>query len=243
MPDVRFLSWNLAMLERSAEAPFSWEQFHAESAVRDLVLAVEPDVVCWQELPGLVPFVETLNLLPATTVSHSGNLATLATHERIAAEPAPTVSAVGGAALLTTFGQPPNHIGDGPGAVTVANVHFEPGPAGADRRLAQLAAVVEASPTQRLLIVGDTNMRVDEAGVLFDAGFTGELPPHPTWDSHHNRFRDDGDGFHAYFTRWFASPGLEVRDVRVHRDPVEHDERRFYLSDHYALSGEVRITA
>ena len=91
------------MLERSAEAPFSWEQFHAESAVRDLVLAVEPDVVCWQELPGLVPFVETLNLLPATTVSHSGNLATLATHERIAAEPAPTVSAVSNIGILSSW--------------------------------------------------------------------------------------------------------------------------------------------
>ena len=41
---LRFLSWNLALLERSDEAPPYWEQFNTEAAVRDLILDGEPDV-------------------------------------------------------------------------------------------------------------------------------------------------------------------------------------------------------
>jgi hypothetical protein len=92
-----------------------------------------------------------------------------------------------------------------------------------------------------LLIVGDTNMRVDEAETLVDLGFSGEKPPHATWDSRRNRFRADMPEFSAYFTRWFASPGVSVSDVQVHRAPVEDGSHRFFISDHYALSGHVSL--
>ena len=219
----------------------AWQQFHVEDAVRREVLDTAPDVVCWQELPNQVPFVETHDLLPATTRTHNGNLAVLVTHAIRGSEPAPVIVAVDDIALLATFGQRPHQIGDGPDGFTIANVHFEPGPGAADRRLEQLSRVVRASPTQRLLIVGDTNMRLDEADVLFEAGFTGDKPPRPTWNSKRNRFRSDGPEFTAYFTRWFASPGLLVSDVRVHDQPVEFQESRFHLSDHFALSGTVAI--
>ena len=224
------------MLERSAEAPQAWEQFHTEAAIRDAVLAIEPDVVCWQELPRQVPFVETLALLPATTRSHSGNLATLVTHDVHSAEPPPEVRIVDDIALLATFGG-----SDTPSGFTIANVHLEPGPGAADRRLEQLSRVVGASPTQRLLIVGDTNMRLSEGDVLFEAGFTGEKPPQATWDSRRNKFRFGGNEFTAYFTRWFASPGLRVDDVVVHRTPVEFQSIPFFVSDHYALSGRLHL--
>jgi endonuclease/exonuclease/phosphatase family metal-dependent hydrolase len=233
---VRFLTWNLAMLERSAEAPQAWQQFHIEAAIRDEVLAIEPDIVCWQELPRQVPFVETLDLLPATTRSHSGNLACLVTHELNAAEPPPAIRVVDDVALLATFGGPFD-----PASFTVANVHLEPGPGAADRRLEQISRVVGECPTQRLLIVGDTNMRLGEGEVLFQAGFTGDKPPHATWDSRRNKFRFGGNEFSAYFTRWFASPGLQVDDVTVHRTPVEFQDTPFFLSDHYALSGTLTV--
>ncbi|MEL7209864.1 MAG: endonuclease/exonuclease/phosphatase family protein [Actinomycetota bacterium] len=233
---LRFLSWNLAMLERSAQSPAGWEQFQAEAAVRELVLDLAPDVVCYQELPAMVPFVETHDLLPATPRSHSGNLATLVTHPLRAADP--QVTAVPGCAVLATFGleggsEPP---------FTLANVHLQSGRGAAGDRLAQLARVVETSPTPRLLVVGDTNLRVDETDALADAGLVGARPPRPTWDSRRNRFRADGHEFVAYFTRWFTSPGLEVTDVRVHDEPLVVDGRRFHLSDHYALSGTVTVT-
>lgn len=233
---LRFLTWNLALLERSAQAPPHWEQFNTEAAVRELILDGEPDIVCFQELPRLVPYVETHDLLPATPTSHSGNLATLVTRPLAGLEPPVTV--VSGCAVLATFVSP----ADDEAPFTVANVHLEPGRGAGGRRLEQLAEVVEASPTPRLLIVGDTNLRLDEAEALADAGFTGTRPPQPTWDSRRNRFRSGGAEFIAYFTRWFASPGLAVADVGVHREPIEVDGHRFHLSDHFALSGVVSLT-
>ena len=225
---LRFLSWNLAMLERSASAPIYWDSSATEAVVRDEVLRVQPDVVLYQELPGLVPFVETHEMMRANPRSHSGNLATLVTSELMATEP--SVSVVEGCAILTTFGDRD---------LTIANVHLTAGKGADGDRLMQLTRVISASPTKALLIVGDTNMRVAEADTLTHLGFTGEQPPHVTWDSRRNQFRSHGAEFSAYFTRWFASPGVTVSDVVVHRNPIEHDDHKFFISDHYALSGTV----
>lgn len=226
--ELTFLSWNLAMFEPSAQAPLSWEVFDGEAAIRDLVLDVGPDVVVYQELPAMVPFVETHEMAKANPRTHNGNLATLMTHELAAEEPLVTV--VDGCAVLVTFSA---H------ELTLANVHLAPGPGAADERLVQVAAVVAASPTDRLLVVGDTNTRVAEAEVLVELGLVSTRPPRPTWDSRRNRFREGGAEFVSYFTRWFASPGVEVTNVRVHDRPLDRLGHRFHLSDHYPLSGTV----
>ncbi len=220
------------MLERSAQAPPSWDVHDTEEAVRDLVLAADPDVVCLQELPGLVPFVETHDMIRSNPRTHSGNLATLVSHDLMGTRP--IASTVAGCALLTTLTDPD---------LTVANVHLAPGsgPDARAARLDQLARIVEASPTPRLLIVGDTNTRLDEIDEIGHSGLGTVRPPRPTWDSRRNRFRGDSPAFTAYFTRWLAGPGLEVDDVRVWEGPLERDGRHFHVSDHYALSGVVRI--
>jgi endonuclease/exonuclease/phosphatase family metal-dependent hydrolase len=220
------------MLEPSAQAPLSWEVFDTEAAIREQVLAVAPDVVVLQELPAMVPFVETHDMIRSNPRSHSGNLATLLTHQLAATKPSFTV--VEGCALLTTFSKP---------AVTIANVHLAPGPGGAGARLDQLAQVVEASPTEALVVVGDTNTRVAEADVLVEAGMSASKPPRPTWDSRRNRFRENAPEFSAYFTRWFASPGVDVSEVRVWHEPLERLDRRFHVSDHYAMSGVISVAA
>jgi len=225
---LSFLTWNLAMLERSAQAPIYWESSATEAAVRDVVLELAPDVVCYQELPGLVPFVETHSMIPANPKSHSGNLATLVRNELATTEL--KVGTVDGCAVLTTFVDLD---------LTVANVHLPAGRSMAPERLMYLSKIIDASPTKPLLIVGDTNMRIEEAERFSALGFSGDKPPAPTWDSRRNRFRDDAPEFSAYFTRWFASPGLSVTDVRVHAEPLEHDDRRFHLSDHFALGGTI----
>jgi endonuclease/exonuclease/phosphatase family metal-dependent hydrolase len=227
---LSFVSWNLAMFEPSAEAPLSWEVFDTEAAVRELVLAAAPDVVLYQELPGLVPFVETHDMIKANPRTHNGNLATLVTHELAASAPGFTV--VEGCAVLATFADP---------AVTVANVHLAPGRGAAGERLDQLARIVEASPTEALVVIGDTNTRVAEAELLAEAGLHGARPPRPTWDSRRNRFRTGMAEFAAYFTRWFASPDVAVTDVRVWHEPLERLGHRFHLSDHYALSGVIHL--
>ena len=218
------------MLERSASAPLYWDASATEAAVRDTVLELDPDVVLYQELPGLVPFVETHSMMPANPRSHSGNLATLVANQHMDA--APSVRVVDGFAILTTFREP---------QLTIANVHLAAGKAAAPDRLMQISKVIEASPTAELVIIGDTNMRLSEADTLIDLGFSGDKPPHVTWDSRRNQFRSDMPEFSAYFTRWFASPGVMVTDVAVHHEPHEYDDVQFYLSDHFALSGSVQV--
>jgi endonuclease/exonuclease/phosphatase family metal-dependent hydrolase len=151
-------------------------------------------------------------------------------------EPPPPHAVVAGCAVLTTFDDL---------AVTVANVHLAPGP-GPDAtsvRLEQLAAVVEASPTDALLVVGDTNTRLDETSAIADAGLLGDRPPQPTWNSRRNRFRADGHDHVAYYTRWFATDDLRVDQVEVWDEPIWSDGRTFHLSDHYALTLRVRRRA
>ena len=207
-----------------------WDQSSTEAVVRQTVLELAPDVVLYQELPGLVPFVETHDMVRANPRSHSGHLASLVSQDLFRTEPG--VRIVEGCAVLTTFASP---------EITIANVHLTPGKGAAADRLMQMSTVIEASPTNALLIIGDTNMRMAEAAALVDLGFSGDKPPAPTWDSRRNRFRTGGAEFSAYFTRWFASPGVTVSDVVVHRDPVEHDGRRFFVSDHFALSATVAV--
>jgi len=233
---LRILSWNVAMMERSAQAPFSLQHFEIEAAIRRFVLDEAPDIVCWQELPNQVPFVETLDLLQATTQSHSGRLATLVA-KTVTASTAPEVLAVDGVGLLTTFPE----FEDRP-AFSVANVHLEPGRGGVGRRLEQLGEIVSQSPTERILIIGDTNMRVADVEFVKQAGFAVPKPKRPTWNSKRNRFQADGFGFTAYFTRPFVSPGLAVSNMVVHDKPTTVDGKTFYWSDHFALSATITVT-
>jgi len=227
---LSFLTWNLALMERSARAPLYWDSSATEAIVRDVVLDESPDVVLYQELPGFVPFVESHTMMRANPRSHSGHLGTLVTHAL--AETEPMVTTVDRCAVLTTFADP---------AITIANVHLAPGRSGAADRLMQITEIIQASPTNALLIVGDTNMRLAEAEALIELGFSGDKPPKVTWDSRRNRFRSDMPEFSAYFTRWFASPGVTVDNVQVHDEPTEHNDSEFFISDHFALSGEVHV--
>ena len=181
----------------------------------------------------MVPYLETHGMLRANPETHNGNLAFLVRHQLLADEgvDGPPVTTVRGCAVMATFAN----------GLTIANVHLAPGPGAMGERLEQLAQVVESSPTPHLLIVGDTNTRVDEAFPLADAGFTGAKPSQPTWNSKSNRFHDDVPEFSAYFTRWFATELVEVSDVEVWQEAVVHDGHRFHLSDHFAMSGSVRL--
>lgn len=233
MDDLTFLTWNLALLERSAEAPPHWGQLESEHAVRELVLAMEPDIVLYQELPGLVPFVETHGMVRSNPRTHSGHLAVLLTHDLLDADPRPLPLA--GGALLVTLERLD---------LTIANVHLAPGRQGRTRRLATLEAIAAAASTERLLVAGDTNTRSAELAAIAELGLAAPDLPGPTWDSRRNRFRVDGTRFSASFTRYFVRGDVGVHDVRVHTEPVVADDaHRFHLSDHYALSGTVTSTS
>lgn len=224
--DLSVLTWNLAMFERSADAPTYWGHADIEAAVREAVLELKPDIVVFQELPGLVPFVETHDMVRANPRSHSGNLATLVTHQ-LMADSKPTPSVVKRAGLLATFANLD---------LTVANVHLAPGRGGTESRHEQLTAIVEQCTTSRLLVIGDTNTRLSEEKSIADLGLTINRPPSATWDGHRNRFRGDSGKFRAYFTRAFSHGPLQIDSQRVLNDqPREADGSEFHLSDHFAL--------
>jgi endonuclease/exonuclease/phosphatase family metal-dependent hydrolase len=228
---VRFLTWNLAMFERAVGAPADWDQFRTEAAVRETILDLAPDLVLFQELPGVVPYVETHDMVRANPRSHSGNIATLVT--RTVMEQQPTSLVVTRTALLTTF---PNFD------LTVANVHLSPGRGAATERLHQLRVVADASPTDNLVIIGDTNTRQAEVNAIVELGLCDHTPPSATWDSRRNRFRSGGASFVAYFTRVFSRGAVTVDNQRVLDDrPLEVDGRRFFLSDHFALAGTIEV--
>lgn len=229
---IRFLSWNLAMLERSDQAPLGWGMEHTEEAVRNQVMALAPDVIAFQELPRVVPFIPTHGMIKANPETHSGNLAVLVRHE-LMAEVEPTFTVVPGCALCVRLGD----------ELTVANVHLMSGPGNdpAAMRADQLQRVLDASTTNDVLVIGDTNTRATEIDGIAGIGLHGERPPKPTWDTVRNPFRPGGREFRAYFTRWFATDGVVVSNVEVVDAPAEHDGVRFHLSDHFALVGEAAV--
>ena len=102
-------------MENSLGAPVGWRMDQAESLIRERVLAVDPDFICFQELPGLVPYIETHELIPANTVSHCGNLATLVRCELLKQVES---RAIDRCAILSVIGA---------AGVSIANVHLPPG--------------------------------------------------------------------------------------------------------------------
>ncbi len=212
------------MMERSEEAPLQWGQVDTEAVVRQTVLDLKPDVVCFQELPGVVPFAETHDMIRANPRSHSGNLAVLVTHDLMATNP--TFKTVTRTAVVVDF---PEHN------LSVANVHLAPGKAGADDRLHQLSMTLQAADNDNVIVIGDTNLRVGEDQALKRIGLSGDLPPKPTWDGYRNGFRGPKGQFRAYFTRALATSAIALADQEVIDRPTEAYEHRFHVSDHFPL--------
>lgn len=224
------LSWNLAMLGRSREAPPGWTQEHIEAEVRRLLLEWSPDLVLLQELPGIVPYVETHDMIRANPRSHSGNLAVLVGHHLLDEEPAWSV--VEGCAVLVSL----------PGtSLTVANVHLAPGSGAAAVRLAQLQAIVDRVETGGLLVLGDTNTRTAEEAAIQATGLSTPRPPRPTWDGRRNRFHGPSGEFAAFFTRAFATGSVDIADQTVRQGGVTAEGHSFHLSDHFALEVTVGL--
>lgn len=221
-----FLTWNVAMMRRSSEAPHAWTIEHSEEAIRRFVIERDPDIVCFQELPGLVPYVDTHVLAPVHTRSHNGDIAILV-RSNLHADA--TFRTERGFAVVAEFPD-----------FTIANVHLAPGPDGATTRLTMVHQIM-AGVTQRLVVVGDTNMRMAEWDRMAELGFTVVKPPAPTWNSRFNRFNEDGGEYTAYYTNVMARGDIEISHIEVWHEPISYLDRRFHVSDHYALSGTLEV--
>lgn len=222
------LSWNLAMMARSQEAPAWWGQEHTEAAVRESLLEWSPDLVLLQELPGLVPYVETHDMVRANPRSHSGNLAVLIGNHLLDEEL--TWSVVDGCGLLVSWPE---------WDLTVANVHLAPGRGALGTRLAQLAAIRETATTSALVVLGDTNTRTAEEATIEALGFSAPRPPSPTWDGRRNRFNGEAGAFVAYFTRALGAGPVTIEDQRIRPGRLVRDGTAFHLSDHFALEATI----
>lgn len=227
--EFSFISWNVCLLETSFQAPSDWRMDQAEAQIRSKVLELSPDFVCFQELPGLVPFVETHQMVPANTRSHSGDIATLAKTELFDSLES---QALGKFCVLTVVPKL---------ELSIANVHLAPGASEDFTRLRMLATIKKHCPTKHLLVVGDTNTRISEEPKINSLDLFGQRPPKPTWDSKRNRFRENGRQYTSFYTRYFHSPHLNVTHVNIFDTPIEVDGNRFYLSDHFALGGIVQL--
>lgn len=227
---IRFLSWNLNMMNTSAAAPAGWRIDETEALIRERVLDHEIDVVCFQELPAMVPYIETHDLAPANTISHSGTIATVI-HKNIFE--GMVCRAIGRFAVVCVFPKL---------SLSIANVHLEAGRGAEEKRFKQLKTLSDVCPTKGLLIVGDTNTRVAEESKLAEIGLLGKRPPSPTWDSRRNPYSTErSNKFSAYFTRYFHNAAVEVSNVHVFNQPVKLKGESFFLSDHFALSGTAKI--
>lgn len=229
MAKYTFLTWNLALLERSEYAPTAWRTDQTEAAVRDLVMQVDPDFVLFQELPGLIPYINTHDMVPANAKGQSGDIATLA---RCRLMPDITASRCKNA-VLTQIGS---------SDLTIANVHLPSG-SGADwDRLAALREIQSTNTNKHLIIIGDTNTRTKEEEEIASLGLFGARPPEATWNGRLSRFRRNDRGFTAYFTRYFHNEGTQIDNVEVWTRPVEQRDSTFHLSDHFAMSGQITLS-
>lgn len=200
-------------MARPDYAPPGWRMDQTEAVIRETVLELGPDVVCFQELPGLVPFIETHGMAPANAKGQTGDLATLV---RLDWMPKVTARAEGPAVVAD--------LGD----ISVANVHLPSGKGAGRERLS--AARMLAG--EKVALIGDTNTRTKEEEDFAKLGLTGPRPPEPTWNGRTNQFRISEREFTAYFTRCFVGQGLEITQQTVLTEVVEDT---FHISDHYAL--------
>lgn len=219
------------MLVPSAQAPTGWDSDYTEDAIRRFIIRQQPHWVFLQEVSGVVPpYIEDYVLIRQQTESHSGNIVTLL-HKDLAELPI-THSVVERCAVVSEL-----HGMD----VTIANVHLAPGKSGAANRMRMLRRIREAATTSRLLVVGDTNTRLTEDREVAKLGLATPKPPTATWDSRTNRFRKGTRGYTAYYTRFFVGGDIRVGNTDVHATPLSVDGKRFYLSDHFALSANLVI--
>lgn len=216
-------------MEPSAQAPPHWRLDLTEAKVRELVLELKPDFVFFQELPGLVPYVETHDLVPANTISHSGNIATIAKKELMEDLESKTVGRFG---VQTTIKS---------ADLSLVNVHLEPGRTGDDTRNRQISEIMEGCSASGLVIAGDTNMRVAEEDALKEMGIVGERPPVATWNSRINHYREGGREYTSYYTRYLHNDRVKIDQVKVYDKPFDQDGKKFFLSDHFALSGRIKV--
>lgn len=226
MVKFTFLSWNLAMFQRPDFAPKGWRTDQTEAAVRRLVMEVDPDFVLFQELPGLIPYIETHDMLPANAKGQSGDIATLARHNLI---PDITASRLDNTVLT--------HVGSSD--LTIANVHLPSSSGGDQDRLRIIEDIQSANPNTHLAIIGDTNTRTKEEDGIASLGLNGERPPEPTWNGRVNKFRRDDRNFTAYFTRAFHSANVQIGGVKVWTQPLVEKAFTFHISDHFAMSGQI----
>lgn len=220
------------MMNTSKEAPSGWRVDQTESLIRERVLEGDIDVVCFQELPAMVPFVETHQLAPANTISHSGTIATIVKKDLFEGM---VCRAVGRFAVVCVFPKL---------SLSIANVHLESTRGGAGQRLTQLQTLFDVCPTDGLLIVGDTNTRIAEEAPIAETGLLGKRPPAPTWDSRRNQHssKADAKAFSCYFSRYFHNQAVAVEDVKVHNQPLNFEGTEFFLSDHFAISGVAKVS-
>jgi hypothetical protein len=217
------------MMERSEYAPANWRMDQTEAIIRQTVLAADPDFVLFQELPGLVPYIDTHDMVPANAKGQSGDIATLVRRDL-----APHIEATRSENAVIARIKPAD--------LDLVNVHLPSGAGGGFDRLARVKAIRNACRSTHMAVIGDSNTRTKEEKAIKALGLMGERPPEPTWNGRLGRFRRDARGYTSYFTRAFHSGGITLNAQKVWTAPVKASGATFHISDHFALSGVLKIS-
>ena len=241
----KWLTWNINGLKRSDLAPPSWSRRHTANAIRSQILRERPDILALQECPGRLSLLG-YRTIEETTRSHAIEhpyILLLVRPEFVFGE-VTSVLIVDEAAVVACFGD----------RLAIASIHLAPFNENRERRLAQMAEIVEVASVrcQELLLLGDSNMRKGKPGSADRFAETREIeraealglsspqPPELTFNAF-KFYRGGGGAGRTYYSRYFQTSGLVTNSVEVWSEMLDLDGHQFSLSDHHAVTGRTGL--
>lgn len=237
------LTYNVNDLSLSDASPPGWTQAAQHAALRDLVLQLQPDLLCLQEAfddfpPLLTEAYEWHGQVP----SHRGSC-------RLATRREGPLAGAGGEAAFEVGPAvvAPLRLHGGEQPIYAACAHLAPFADNWPRRARQLARIVEAVPPGApLVFAGDANMREGETGAgdngLADAWVAAgsHEAQRWSWNTHVNRYYRDGrkyqDRYDRVFTRGFSVLGFELAGNQPASSSSSH-----FLSDHFGILATLQL--
>ncbi|KAG2499003.1 hypothetical protein HYH03_003189 [Edaphochlamys debaryana] len=265
---LTLLTYNLNDHAVSDNSPADWSMGKQHAALRALILAEQPDLLCLQECFTFPNSLTEHYDFYGPTPSHRGDC-WVATRKGgpVQADGPPT--SAGPCVLL------PVRLGSR--RLVAACAHLAPFAGNGLKRARQVEAIVaaasrlaaspsleEAQPGPEagpgvgpeavgalqapLVLAGDMNMREDETSVAAENGLTdawvelGCPKEHRfTWNTMINHYYYDGKQYTARYDRVLLGPGLAPVQMRLVGHTPCSEVTRHFLSDHFGLAVQLRL--
>lgn len=263
---LKMVTMNIAGMEPSQSAPASWDMEKQQDALRREILQSDPDIIALQEAPsmnlptGMFDHDNQIYRQLHSVPSHAGYVTILVRSDMETS--ALDIDDVPITAAILTWND--RHI-------VIASVHLAPFQQGSYERQDQVETLLEAasnSGADTLVFLGDTNMRTSEdafmennlelldawkrAGSSEVAKFSWDTKVHGQGEESsawQNRYY--GQRTRAYQARYDRVYIKDLRASSLHvlvpvfelmaNRPVS-ESRYHFLSDHFGIATELRLT-